>query len=217
MPCECACIRTRTHKEFNLRTIIGAQRRTGKSYCYNAQIINHPDILLALSLYIPLKWCLAQIVRGQTLNRPGLKCRSQTPSPLQLKLHRTRQLTLDVLSEQTLHQHWAGLTSREIVSHSGNAEAFLYLSHVVVSQSSKRVITNEEKKHLLISPCTLNQTSLANSSALNSFEVAYWSWRNILIPTLVLLKVILVALKQWGKQISIFQKILTVKRLLMGI
>lgn len=44
-----------THKEFNLETIIGAQRRTGKSYCYNAQIINHPDILLALSLYIPLK------------------------------------------------------------------------------------------------------------------------------------------------------------------
>lgn len=49
--------RTRAHaaKEFNLETIIGAQRRTGKSYCYNAQIINHSDILLALSLYIPLK------------------------------------------------------------------------------------------------------------------------------------------------------------------
>lgn len=112
--CRCAYTytRTRTHKEFNLETIIGAQRRTGKSYCYNAQIINHSDILLALSLYIPLKWCLAQIVRGQTLNRPGLKCRSQTPSSLLLKLHRTRQLTLDVLSEETSHQHRAGLTSR---------------------------------------------------------------------------------------------------------
>lgn len=166
MPCECACIHARTHKEFNLGTIIGAQRRTGKSYCYNAQIINHFDILLALSLYIPLKWCLAQIVRGQTLNRPGLKCRSQTPSPLLLKLHRTRQLTLDVLSEETSHQHGARLTSREIVSHSGNAEASLYLSHAVVSQCTKRVITNEEKKHLLISPCSPNQTPLANSLAL---------------------------------------------------
>lgn len=107
-----ANIHAHAHKEFNLETIIGAQRRTGKSYCYNAQIINHSDILLALSLYIPLKWCLAQIVRGQTLNRPGLKCRSQTPSPLLLKLHRTRQLTLDVLSEETSHQHGARLTSR---------------------------------------------------------------------------------------------------------
>lgn len=108
--CVCACKHAHARKEFNLETIIGAQRRTGKSYCYNAQIINHSDILLALSLYIPLKWCLAQIVRGQTLNRPGLKCRSQTPSPLPLKLHRTRQLTLDVLSEETSHQHGAELT-----------------------------------------------------------------------------------------------------------
>lgn len=85
----CVHTRRRAHapKEFNLETIIGAQRKTGKSYCYNAQIINHSDILLALSLYIPLKWCLAQIVRGQTLNRPGLKCRSQTPSSLLLELH----------------------------------------------------------------------------------------------------------------------------------
>lgn len=51
----CAHIYTCTHKEFNLEAIIGAQRRTGKSYCYKAQIINHSDILLALSLYIPLK------------------------------------------------------------------------------------------------------------------------------------------------------------------
>lgn len=129
-------------KEFNLETIIGAQRRTGKSYCYNAQIINHSDILLALSLYIPLKWCLAQIVRGQTLNRPGLKCRSQTPSSQLLELHRTRLPTLDVLSEETPRQREAGLTSREIMSHSGNAEAFLYLSQAVVSQCTKRVITN---------------------------------------------------------------------------
>lgn len=60
-------IRTSTYKRFNLETIIGAQRRTGKSYCYNAQIINHPDVLLALSLYIPLKRCLAQIVRGANI------------------------------------------------------------------------------------------------------------------------------------------------------
>lgn len=51
----CAHAHTNAAKEFNLETIIGAQRRTGKSYCYNAQIINHSDILLALSLYIPLK------------------------------------------------------------------------------------------------------------------------------------------------------------------
>lgn len=111
-----ACVHTwrRAHapKEFNLETIIGAQRRTRKSYCYNAQIINHSDILLALSLYIPLKWCLAQIVRGQTLNRPGLKCRSQTPSSLLLELHRTRRPTLDVLSEEKQRQREAGLTSR---------------------------------------------------------------------------------------------------------
>ncbi len=44
---------------------LAAERRTGKPYWYNAHIINHLDVLLALSLYMPLKWCLAQTVRGK--------------------------------------------------------------------------------------------------------------------------------------------------------
>lgn len=91
----CTGIHTHAHRETQTRTHTRvrthnsiwkpssrAERRTGKSYCHNAHIINHLDVLLALSLYMPLKWCLAQIVRGQTLNRAGLKCTSQTSPPI---------------------------------------------------------------------------------------------------------------------------------------
>ena len=128
---------------------------------------------------------------GKTLNRPGLKCRSQTTFPLLMIFHgteTTRRLTLDWPVRKdtaSIERHADG----KIVSHSGNAEASLYLSPAVVSQCTKTAITNVGAKCLLISPCASHQTSLANS----------------LIPRLVPPKSFWWLWELGGKQISIIQ------------